>query len=595
MNIKNIEQKSIITEFEPEIMPDLGTAKKRDQSRLPFGYESGGLSGDGVEAGTVRLIFHKFVLEKKTIRQICKDLNESGISPARGRGWNPSSVLGILSNEAYTGKARPGGRTLPAPITAELYLQAQSQRRKNAGKNPRNTRQGYLLQGLIFCAGCNKKMKSRRLHYACPECGRASKGPGGRTGLILAAGETDRLFWAQLAVCLSEGGAPGEGLWEDRSMGAESHSPVNTGTRPESPDLLPESAAGLQKEKKSIIHLFQKGLIGQAEAESYLGAVNEKLSGVEAEVLRREYARHKSRLLADLALLIKKGGAGIDFAAKRKIVEQVTEKISVMDNGVEIYLQSEGAARVCLVLDGNSPGAKRPEAAPDGPVTPPGRPEAHQKAAANAAGGRQKRATASRKLILDAAREIFLEKGYLKTSMKEISDRAGVGYGTIYNHFTGKDDLLTHLTGDILDDFKKNAELEYRPENIEDVNRMNYREQTYFLSLAVKHRPLLKVVKEAAGHSPRIEEYNNQLFQQYVDKAVAGIGYSQARGLARPLDKKIMAKSKMFLINRFFWDIVFERENDPEIIVSNIVGLFSAGLYVPKDPAAKNQNRTWEE
>ncbi len=180
---------------------------------------------------------------------------------------------------------------------------------------------------------------------------------------------------------------------------------------------------------------------------------------------------------------------------------------------------------------------------------------------------------------MEAARKIFPDKGYLKTSISEISRQAGVGYGTIYTHFSGKDDILLHLVEDIIRDFAENAELEYSLDNIEDVNRMNYQEQTYFLNLAIKHRSFLRVLKEASHHSPGIENYTNLLLQRYVNKSIAGIGYAQQKGLARPLNKHIMAKCKLFLITGFFWELVYERENDPEEIIKNIIALFSTGLY----------------
>jgi AcrR family transcriptional regulator len=45
-------------------------------------------------------------------------------------------------------------------------------------------------------------------------------------------------------------------------------------------------------------------------------------------------------------------------------------------------------------------------------------------------------------LILQAAEEVLLEKGYYETSMDEIAARVGIAKGTIYKHFPGKEDLV---------------------------------------------------------------------------------------------------------------------------------------------------------
>lgn len=48
----------------------------------------------------------------------------------------------------------------------------------------------------------------------------------------------------------------------------------------------------------------------------------------------------------------------------------------------------------------------------------------------------------SRRRILDAAEELFSEKGYEKTSFVDIATRSGISRGSIPWHFTNKDGLL---------------------------------------------------------------------------------------------------------------------------------------------------------
>lgn len=45
-------------------------------------------------------------------------------------------------------------------------------------------------------------------------------------------------------------------------------------------------------------------------------------------------------------------------------------------------------------------------------------------------------------LIIQAAEEVLMEKGYYETSMDEIAARVGIAKGTIYKHFPGKEDLV---------------------------------------------------------------------------------------------------------------------------------------------------------
>lgn len=53
-----------------------------------------------------------------------------------------------------------------------------------------------------------------------------------------------------------------------------------------------------------------------------------------------------------------------------------------------------------------------------------------------------------REYILNAAREIFSQKGFAETTMEEIAERAEFGKGTIYNYFPSKQDLFFTLIED---------------------------------------------------------------------------------------------------------------------------------------------------
>lgn len=48
-------------------------------------------------------------------------------------------------------------------------------------------------------------------------------------------------------------------------------------------------------------------------------------------------------------------------------------------------------------------------------------------------------------LILQAAEELLLEKGYHETSMEDIASRVGISKGTVYLHFASKEDLMFAL------------------------------------------------------------------------------------------------------------------------------------------------------
>ena len=49
----------------------------------------------------------------------------------------------------------------------------------------------------------------------------------------------------------------------------------------------------------------------------------------------------------------------------------------------------------------------------------------------------------TRRLVLEAAYDLFEQKGYERTTMRSVAEAAGVALGTIFNHFPDKTALLT--------------------------------------------------------------------------------------------------------------------------------------------------------
>lgn len=54
--------------------------------------------------------------------------------------------------------------------------------------------------------------------------------------------------------------------------------------------------------------------------------------------------------------------------------------------------------------------------------------------------------------IVDAAAQVFLEKGYSATSIQDISDRVGILKGSLYHYVRSKEDFLYRIIKDVYDE-----------------------------------------------------------------------------------------------------------------------------------------------
>lgn len=72
--------------------------------------------------------------------------------------------------------------------------------------------------------------------------------------------------------------------------------------------------------------------------------------------------------------------------------------------------------------------------------------------------GKQKEKTEmTRKELKTAALHLFLNKGYERTAMKDITDLAGYAVGTFYRHWKSKVQLLIELWDDFVSDFTQQS------------------------------------------------------------------------------------------------------------------------------------------
>ena len=80
---------------------------------------------------------------------------------------------------------------------------------------------------------------------------------------------------------------------------------------------------------------------------------------------------------------------------------------------------------------------------------------------AKSSGPKRKRKVPDRRSeILTAAAKVFSEKGYQRTTTRDIAEAAQVSEGTIYNYFKSKDELLIALMMDLKDGLQLESKLD---------------------------------------------------------------------------------------------------------------------------------------
>jgi len=190
------------------------------------------------------------------------------------------------------------------------------------------------------------------------------------------------------------------------------------------------------------------------------------------------------------------------------------------------------------------------------------------------------RSRITRKLILDSATEIFIAEGYAKTTVEKISCKAGVGYGTVFSHYRGKNDILSNIVDRILYNF---FDYQRKPDVIGDkeVVSNHYKELlTSLFQLLLEHRLILKVYHDATSESETVSAHWDSIIQRLIDDFSTSFKDYQEKGVMRDFDVRIGAKAFVLLVDSYLWEVVNEREDDIEVIANNVVDIMFQGLYV---------------
>jgi len=133
---------------------------------------------------------------------------------------------------------------------------------------------------------------------------------------------------------------------------------------------------------------------------------------------------------------------------------------------------------------------------------------------------------AKRERIKQAALEIFSSQGYANTTVQQIAERARVGKGTFYTYFATKEDVLTDLLTEGLNNMGQHIEKKIRTiQGSVAKLRAIVREQLRYFH---EHQSLCRLItREVWGHSDqssplaqRVRSSYLKMLQEVVEKGI---------------------------------------------------------------------------
>ncbi len=191
----------------------------------------------------------------------------------------------------------------------------------------------------------------------------------------------------------------------------------------------------------------------------------------------------------------------------------------------------------------------------------------------------------TRQALLDAAEEIFGQKGYDQTSIAMITLKAGVAQGTFYVYFPDKKAVFVELVKELSHSLRSAiAEAVAGQTDRLEIERLGFRA---FFHFAHHHRHLYKIVRQA-------EFVDEQVFRWYYRRFAEGYirGLSQAigQGQVRRFDPELLAYCLMGITDfvGMRW-VLWTKDEVPEEISEQLLAFIRRGMYLCEEGKQEEQ------
>lgn len=187
--------------------------------------------------------------------------------------------------------------------------------------------------------------------------------------------------------------------------------------------------------------------------------------------------------------------------------------------------------------------------------------------------------------ILEAAAQVFAEKGFKETTIDDIAEKAGVGKGTLYRRVGKKEDFarLLHERAAELTYSQLSAEIKKRDDPLLQFKEAIYAicdtyEKHLSLMILLLSQAVTQIINKEKDRKarPNAQQDMFQLLEDIVQRAIK-------KGQIRPVDPHAIVKALFFLLNPYYFQYLRYKLNHTKgEIAQLVIDLFLDGLRVKK-------------
>jgi TetR/AcrR family transcriptional repressor of mexJK operon len=184
-----------------------------------------------------------------------------------------------------------------------------------------------------------------------------------------------------------------------------------------------------------------------------------------------------------------------------------------------------------------------------------GRPRSKKRRRFTAPRADDPRVVRTRAAVVDAARTLFLRKGYAGTTMEEIAAAAGLTKRTVYNNYGGKEALFTQIVADVIayaEEFARGLHEEFTVGITAANLRTELDDLGRRLALGIVRAEVVALrrllIGEAREFPALAEEYFDRAPGQVIEALASGFRHLGRVGLLRVTDARRAAAQFAYLV-----------------------------------------------